>query len=267
MRRMTDTDRLSTLTKQYHELQATTDAVRWLQLKALTGSESLAADLYRERYPRSTYLQKAAVPPVTIGGGGDALLPPSVDPIIALVQRLTLPERLGLRKVPFNTPVPVQSALGTYAWVLQNVPKPVSRIDFAPVTTKPANISGIVPLSRELVRLAPGAESAMSAALVGGAVQFQDAQLLDPTVTELDPGRPASLTNGVVPVVASGTTLAEKVDELIAALYANRPETQKPAIIATPQIAQGLTRTAGTATGAGSFGSCRSMRAPPPLIS
>jgi hypothetical protein len=49
MRRMTDTDRLSTLTKQYHELQATTDAVRWLQLKALTGSESLAADLYRER--------------------------------------------------------------------------------------------------------------------------------------------------------------------------------------------------------------------------
>jgi HK97 family phage major capsid protein len=263
------TERLSELTARYEllaamdrrkrELEATTDAVRFLATKADAGMTTNAAalGLFFERFPRSpfTLSQKAAVPPVTTVDGGAALLPPSMDPIIALVQKEILPARLNLPKVPFNVPVPSQASLGTYAWVIEGQPKPVSRITWTPVTNPAGKIAGIVPLSKELVRLTPGAEGIMATALVGGAVKFSDEQFLDPAVAGVLPnGSPASITNGVTPITASGTTLAARVDELIAALYANRPETSRPAIIATAEVAQQLARTAGAAGDTGTFG-------------
>lgn len=241
-------ERLSTHTQRLYDHRALDDRVRWLTLKASLGTNSDVAVLsyFEQRYGRRPVIAKAAVPPVTTVDGGGALLPPATDPIIALVQQSTLPTRLGLRPVPFNVPVPTQSALGTYAWVIQNTPKPVSRIDWTSVTNPPGKISGIVPLSRELVKLS-NAEAVTTTALVGGAVQFADRQLLDPAVAGVLPnGSPASITNGVTPIVPTGTTLADKVHELVAALFAGRPQTQRAALIATPAVVAQLPRADGT---------------------
>ena len=99
-------ERLSALTQRYQDVLATTDAVRWLALKAHLGTSSnqAVADFFVQQFPTSpfavTLRQKAAVPPVGIGSGGDGLLPPSTDPIIAIIRKETLPTRLALRKVP-----------------------------------------------------------------------------------------------------------------------------------------------------------------------
>ena len=85
--------------------------------------------------------------------GSGALLPPSTDPIIALIQKAILPTRLALPKVPFGVPVPVQSALGTYAWVLPEHAEAgqPDRLDGGDEFAR--KVSGIVALSRELVKI------------------------------------------------------------------------------------------------------------------
>jgi len=238
---MRTTERLSDLTRRYEvldaldqrkrQLEATTDAVRWLATKATHGTSHPAFLAEQVELRR-----KAAVLPVTTTDGGTALLPPSTDPIITLIQQQTLPDRLGLRRVPFKVPTPVQAALGTYAWVLQGQPKPAGRIDFTSVTNPPGTISGIVALSRELVKLAPGTEGVVATALTGGAVQFSDQQFLDPAVALVPNGSPASITNTSTPITPTATTLPEQVRELLAALFAGRPETQRPALIAAPAV-------------------------------
>lgn len=248
---------LDQLDQRYQDLTATTDAARYLALKGWYGTSSDAAvilDEFQRRYPRSAYTlsRKAAVPPLDTTTGG-ALLPPSTDPILAVMQREILPARIGVKKAPFNVPTPVQSSLGTYHWVLENQPKPATNIDWTSVTNPVGKISGIVPVSKELTKLTPGAEGVFASALIGGAVSFADRQFLDPAVGLISPGRPASITNGVVPITATGTTLAEQVDELIAALYAGRPQTQRPVVIAAPAVAQTLARHAPTAA-SGTFG-------------
>jgi hypothetical protein len=151
-----------------------------------------------------------------------------------------LPGRLALPTVPFLVPVPVQTSLGTFAWVGQNTPKPATRIDWTPVTLPPGKVAGIVALAKELVKLAPGSENVMARALTGGIVSFQDRQFLDPAVTLIADERPASITNAVVPITATGTTLDAKARELVAALFAGRPETQRPVLIGTPAVVSEL---------------------------
>ena len=123
-------ERLRTLTEQKLLVRDAEECVRWLCLKASLGTSSDAAVLpfFEQQYPRSAFVErtKAAVPPVTTANGGGALLPPSPDALIALIQEQTLPTRMGLSPVPFNVPLPRQTTLGTYSWVLQGAPTPVT---------------------------------------------------------------------------------------------------------------------------------------------
>jgi hypothetical protein len=109
------------------------------------------------------------------------------------------------------------------------------------VTNPAGKIAGIVTVTRELGKsMSPNVTGIVTRHLLQQAVKDSDRLFLDPTVTFDANGRPASITNGVTPITATGTTLPEQVDELLAALFAARPQTTRPLLMATPAVASQL---------------------------
>lgn len=129
---------------------------------------------------------------------------------IELLRPATIIGRLpGLRKVPFNIQMPSATAGTTVGWVGENAPKPVGNMQFGTVTLRWSKAAGIVVLTEELVRFSnPNAESVVRQDLTDAMAQFLDRQFVDPAVAEVTNVSPASITNGVTAVTASGTTAA-----------------------------------------------------------
>jgi HK97 family phage major capsid protein len=120
----------------------------------------------------------------------------------------TIVGRLNLRRVPFKVKIPRQTGAATVNWVGEGRIKPVSSLAFDSITLDFNKIAGIVVLTDELVRLAdPSAEMLVRDDLAAGIIQFMDSQFVDPTKAA-DDVSPASITNGVTPITASGTTAA-----------------------------------------------------------
>lgn len=112
----------------------------------------------------------------------------------------------GLRRVPFNIKVPRQTAGSSASWVGEGAPKPVSALAFDQITLGHTKLAGIVVLTDELVRFSnPAAESLVRQDLIDTIVQTMDRDFVDPTNAGTTDVKPASITNGVTPVVASGT--------------------------------------------------------------
>jgi HK97 family phage major capsid protein/HK97 family phage prohead protease len=116
----------------------------------------------------------------------------------------------GLRKVPFNTAVPVQTAGGSYGWVGQGKPKPVTKLGFLQAVLGMNKASGIVVLTEELVKSSsPSAESIVRGDMIAGIAAFLDVQFIDPAVAAVPDVNPASITNGLtgIPSVDAITDL------------------------------------------------------------
>ena len=112
----------------------------------------------------------------------------------------------GLRRVPFNIKIPRQTGGSTVGWVGQAAAKPVSALAFDQITLGTAKTAGIVVLSDELVRSSnPAAEALVRQDLIDQTAQFLDQQFVDPAVAAVANVSPASITNGVTPITASGT--------------------------------------------------------------
>src|SRR6185436_17832230 len=76
-----------------------------------------------------------------------AVAQPLVDEFLELLRPRTLLGRIpGMRQVPFNVSVPSQTTGGTYGWVGQNKPKPVTKADFSTVSVPSAKAAGIIVL-------------------------------------------------------------------------------------------------------------------------
>ena len=113
----------------------------------------------------------------------------------------------GLRRVPFNISMPSQTTGSTVGWVGEGAPKPVSALAFGTTTLRFTKAAGIVVLTEELVRFSnPSAEAIVRADLTAAIAQFLDRDFVDPDKAAVANVSPASITNGVTPVVASGTT-------------------------------------------------------------
>ena len=111
----------------------------------------------------------------------------------------------GIRRVPFNVRIPVQTGGSTVNWVGEAAPKPVSELAFDAITLGMNKVAGIVVLTDELVRSSsPAAEQVVRNDLVAQIARFVDAQFITPSVAATA-NNPASITNGVTPVAASGT--------------------------------------------------------------
>jgi HK97 family phage major capsid protein/HK97 family phage prohead protease len=129
---------------------------------------------------------------------------------IDLLRPATIIGRIpGLRRVPFNIQMPRTTAGTSVAWVGEGAPKPVTGMTFDTVTMRWAKAAGIVILTDELIRFSnPSAEAVVRADLVAAMAQFLDRQFVDPSVAAVTNVSPASITNGVTPTTATGTTAA-----------------------------------------------------------
>jgi len=129
---------------------------------------------------------------------------------IEYLRPLTIIGRIqGFRNVPFKIKVPRQTAGAAVNWVGEAKVKPLSSLAFDSLTLDHFKIAGIIPLSEELVRFSsPSAELLVRNDLAGAIVQFMDREFVDPTKALAVGVSPASITNNVTPVTATGTTAA-----------------------------------------------------------
>jgi HK97 family phage major capsid protein len=112
----------------------------------------------------------------------------------------------GLRRVPFNIKIPRQTGGSTVGWVGEGKPKPVGALSFDQISLGTAKTAGIVVITDELARSSsPAAEEVVRQDLIDQTAQFLDRQFVDPTVAAVTGVSPASITNGVTAITASGT--------------------------------------------------------------
>lgn len=179
------------------------------------GNHYQAADLARQHYrdmPEVAMALRAAVDAgdTTTSGWASQLVPAAQQmqgEFIDLLRPATLIGRIpGLRRVPFNIAVPLQSGGGTYGWVGEAKPKPVTKAAFGSATLRWAKAAGIIVITRELARFSsPSAEVIIRNELVKGTAQFLDGQFIDDSVSATS-DNPASILNGVAGGTPSGTT-------------------------------------------------------------
>lgn len=127
----------------------------------------------------------------------------------------------GLRMVPFNIRVPRQTGGGTSNWVGEGNAKPLTQQAFDAVTlgyTKNAVISVI---TEELARFSsPNAELLIRDDLAAAITEGVDSDFVDPDNAGSANVKPASITNGVTPVVANGGTSEANVRSDVNAILA-----------------------------------------------
>jgi HK97 family phage major capsid protein/HK97 family phage prohead protease len=113
----------------------------------------------------------------------------------------------GLRRVPFNISMPVQTGGGTYNWVGEGAPKPVGNLQFSTATLGIAKAAGIIVISEELAKISnPSAEGVIRNDMVKGMAQYLDTQFIDPTVAAVTNVSPASITNLANGYATAGTS-------------------------------------------------------------
>lgn len=156
-------------------------------------------------------LVKAAVAPATTTDAAWAkpLVPQMraiADEFIGILRPATIVGKIqNLRRVPFLTSVPTQTAGGAYKWVGEGKPKPVTLLAFGTASLAMYKIAGIIVFTEELARSSsPDAENVFRADMIGGIAQFMDQQFIDPAVAAVAGLNPASITNGVTGTAATG---------------------------------------------------------------
>lgn len=157
---------------------------------------------YKDSTPEVEWMVKAAVAP------GDTTTPAwagvlvtmqnAQNEFLELLRPATILGKIpGLRKVPFNTLVPVQTGGGTYGWVGQGASKPVGKLALTQVGLGFSKAAGIIVITQELAKLSsPSAEAVVRQDMIAGMAQFLDQQFIDPAVALVTNVSPASITNG-----------------------------------------------------------------------
>jgi HK97 family phage major capsid protein/HK97 family phage prohead protease len=173
-----------------------------------------AEERWKDSTPEVALYLKAAVAPGTTTDAtwASPLVNQNVsNEFIELLRPATILGKIpGLRQVPFNTKVPTQTAGGTYGWVGESKPKPVSKLAFSSTSLGVSKAAGIIVLTKELVMLSnPSAEALVRADMIAGIAQFLDQQFIDPAVAAVAGVNPASITNGAPTAAATTNPLAD----------------------------------------------------------
>jgi len=168
---------------------------------------------WNDSTPEVALALKAAVAPGTATDATWAA--PLVQPRIAndfieMMRAATILDKLSLYKVPFNTKIPAQTGGGTYGWVGEMKPKPVTSAAFGSVTLDWAKVAGIIVLTQELIKLSsPNAEDVVRKEMIAGIAAFLDGQFINPAVAAVAGVSPASITNGAPTAAGSANPLAD----------------------------------------------------------
>lgn len=178
------------------------------------GNLMLAAEVaksWQESTPQVETILKAAVAAGTTTDTNWAKPLVEYDNMVSEFAELLRPATIigripGLRRVPFNIKIPRQTGGSTVGWVGEGKPKPVSALAFDQVSLGMAKTAGIVVITDELARSSsPAAEGVVRQDLIDQTAQFLDNQFVDPDKAASAGVSPASITNGVTAVTASGT--------------------------------------------------------------
>ena len=169
---------------------------------------------WNDSTPEVALYLKAAVAPGTVTDAtwASPLVNQNIsNEFIELLRPATILGKIpGLRNVPFNTKVPTQTAGGTYGWVGEAKPKPVTKLAFSSTSLDISKAAGIIVLTKELVMLSnPSAEALVRADMVAGIAQFLDSQFIDPAVAAVAGVNPASITNGAPTAAATTNPVAD----------------------------------------------------------
>jgi HK97 family phage major capsid protein len=140
---------------------------------------------------------------------------PSTSAFLEMLRAAILIGRIpGMTEVPANTSVNSQTGGGTYGWVGEGAPKPVTAAQFGTITVPFHKAAGIIVLTEELIRnSSPSAEALIRKEMIDGLTRFLDAQFITPAVAAVAGVNPAAITNGAATAAASGVTgAAAKAD-------------------------------------------------------
>jgi hypothetical protein len=182
------------------------------------GSRSDAIRIAEERWPDMPEVAlslKTVVAPATTTGASWAKplvnAPGGSAEFMAMLRPATVIGRIpGLRDVPFNVAVPMQIGGGTYGWVGEGKPKPLTQLAFQSLSLTRTKIAGILLMTEELARSSdPKAEEIFRQDMIAGIGAFKDAQFLDPAVAEVAGLHPGSITNGISGSAATADPAAD----------------------------------------------------------
>ncbi|MAS10307.1 phage major capsid protein [Salinisphaera sp.] len=184
-------------------------AARCLALGSIEKRDAtqIAERLYGdERIVKTTeaIMTKAAVTPQTADNGLVTESGIYGDFVNYLMPR-TIVGNLPMRSVPFRVPLITQDSIGSANWVGEASPKPVTSQGFSQASLDPLKVASIAVASMELLRdSSPAADALIRDSLVDALRMQIDTSFIDPSNGGTANVKPASITNGVTGVEASG---------------------------------------------------------------
>lgn len=150
----------------------------------------------------------------------------------------------ALRRVPFNAKIPGKTSSGRAQWVGEGYRKPVTSSGYDAAELKWAKIAAISVVTEELSRFSdPSIQLLVRDDLADAVIERMDEDFVDPAKAAGTgaSASPASITNGIAPIAATGD-----VDADLAALWATADATNLPTssavYIASPSTIRQLTR-------------------------
>lgn len=191
-----------------------------------------AKSMYGERNPVTSAVLKAAVPAGTTLPGswaedlvGDATA--LYADFVEFLRPTTILGKFGsgnipaLRTVPFRVPLIGQTGGGEGYWVGEGKPKPLTAFDFNRNTLEPLKVANIAVVSEEVIRdSSPAADVIIRDALAAALRERLDRDFINPAKAAAAGISPASITNGVTPIAATGTGDADDIRRDVRALMA-----------------------------------------------
>jgi HK97 family phage major capsid protein/HK97 family phage prohead protease len=163
--------------------------------------------------PELVTFAKAAVAAgdtTTSGWADDLVYAENLNQFIEYLRPKTIMGRIGgFSRVPFNIRVAGFDSGTTAYWVGQGASIPVSKPGTTSVSLAIAKAAGLVSVTKELARLStPSAEMLVRDELTKALVYLMDDTFINPNNGGITNEKPASMTYGVTPTTASGTTYA-----------------------------------------------------------
>jgi HK97 family phage major capsid protein len=183
------------------------------------GNIMLAENIAKQQYPESGRIHTVMKAAVASGTTTDATwAAPLVEytnfagDFINFLRPQTILGKFGtngipsLRSIPFNVRIKGQTSGGAGYWVGEGAGKPLTKFDFSDVELRWAKVANIAVLTDELVRMSsPSAELLVRDSLRDALVARLDVDFVNPAKAAVANVSPASITNGVTAVVATGT--------------------------------------------------------------
>ncbi len=204
-------------------------------LASAKGDLTSAAAIAEKRFPHSERINLVLRAAVSAGTTTDATWAlPLVEyntfagDFVEFLRPQTILGKFGvngipsLRRVPFNIHIKGQTAGGSGYWVGQGAPKPLTKFGYSDVYLSYAKVANIAVLTEELVRFSnPSAEMLVRQSLADALIERLDIDFVDPTKALVANVSPASITNGVSAILASGTGDADDIRTDVKAAMGN----------------------------------------------